>query len=73
MPDRPDHLTRFKPVTDEPLATRPISVKLPCSLDRQVRDRPNPSQWLRQVIADALEKEKSKNSVAIPVDLGTLS
>lgn len=59
MSDRPDHLTRFKPVTDEPLAAKPISVKLPRSLDQQVRDRPNPSQWLRQVIADALAKEKS--------------
>jgi hypothetical protein len=59
---RADHLTRFKSVRSEPLAARPISVKLPVDIDAVIRALPEPSEWLRRVICEAVKKELSSNS-----------
>ncbi|WP_225977648.1 ribbon-helix-helix domain-containing protein [Nostoc sp. CENA543] len=37
--------------------TKPISVLLPEDLDAYVRSKPNRSEWLRQIIAEAMDKE----------------
>lgn len=39
--------------------TKPISVMLPEDLDAYVRNKPNRSEWLRVVIAEAVEKEQA--------------
>lgn len=58
---RADHLTRFKPIHSQPLADRPISVKLPVDIDAAVRALPEPSEWLRRVICEAVKKELSSD------------
>ena len=55
---RPDHLTRFKPQPDS-LAPAPVSVALPKDIDRYIRALPNRSEWLRQVISEAVAKEQA--------------
>ena len=54
------HSTRFQPAGDKPLAARPVSVTLPLELDAYVRSRPDRSEWLRQAIAAAAQKEAQK-------------
>lgn len=54
---RADYLTRFKPTSAEPLAERPVSVKLPQDIDALVRALPLPSEWLRQVICEAAQRD----------------
>jgi hypothetical protein len=56
---RRDFETRFKPKPGS-LASKPISVYLPKELDEFVRSLPNRSHWLRQVIAEAAEREQQK-------------
>jgi hypothetical protein len=47
--------TRFRP-NPEKLASKAISVRLPETVDAIVRSLPNYSDWLRAVIAEAVEK-----------------
>ncbi|MBW4523396.1 MAG: hypothetical protein KME16_27470 [Scytolyngbya sp. HA4215-MV1] len=54
---RADYQTRFKPAGDEALADKPISVFLPKNLDTYVRLKADRAKWLRQVIAEAVERE----------------
>jgi hypothetical protein len=58
--ERKDVATRFKSsgigVKHD---TKPISVMLPGDLDAYVRSKPNRSEWLRQIIAEAVEREQS--------------
>lgn len=58
---RAEHFTRFKPVHSQPLANRPISVRLPVEIDAAIRALPEPSEWLRRVICEAVEKEMSSD------------
>lgn len=48
----------FKPAGEQPLRRNPVSVKLPPELDDYVRSKPNRNQWLIEVIASYVEKEK---------------
>ncbi|WP_414543169.1 hypothetical protein [Nostoc sp. CCY0012] len=50
---------------------KPISVLLPDELDSYVRNKPNRSEWLRQVIAEAIEKEISAQSQKLEFRLGS--
>ncbi|MBC7971200.1 MAG: hypothetical protein H7Z11_13960 [Verrucomicrobia bacterium] len=54
---RTDYQTRFKPLGEEALAAKPVSVFLPKNLDQYVRMKPNRAEWLRQAIAEAARKE----------------
>jgi len=54
---RADYQTRFKPLREEALAAKPVSVFLPKDLDQYVRMKPNRAEWLRQAIAEAARKE----------------
>jgi hypothetical protein len=49
----------FKPQGEvtEKLAKRPVAVKLPESIDRLVRSKPQCAAWLRRVITEAVEQE----------------
>lgn len=58
---RGDIATRFKPKPDS-LASKPISVFLPKELDQIVRALPNRSEWLRQVIAEAVQREQAEQA-----------
>ncbi|MDX2100542.1 MAG: hypothetical protein SFW36_22420 [Leptolyngbyaceae cyanobacterium bins.59] len=40
--------------------TKPICVLLPEDLDTYVRNKPNRSEWLRQVIAEAMQREQAE-------------
>ena len=53
---RGDIATRFKPKPDS-LAAKPISVYLEKADDEVVRSLPNRSEWLRNVIHNALVAE----------------
>lgn len=50
------HFTRGDDST-EPLASQPIQVRLPISLDAKVRRLPNRTATLRRVIDEAAERE----------------
>jgi len=53
-----DYLVPIKPIYGKAMASRPVSVMLPVELDEYVRSLPNRTEWLRKVIAEAIEKEK---------------
>ena len=48
-----DDRTRFKPIGNEALAEKPISVFLPKALDTYVPSLPNRAEWLRTAIREA--------------------
>jgi hypothetical protein len=52
---KPKH--KYTSPYEEQMAERPLSVRLPAKLDAQVRSLPNRSEWLRQVIAEAVERD----------------
>lgn len=61
--ERNDIATRFQSKgVGVKSGAKPISVLLPEDLDTYVRNKPNRSEWLRQVIAEAVEKERSAQS-----------
>ena len=41
--------------------TKPVCVMLPEYLDAYLRSKPNRSQWLRQIIAEAVEREQTES------------
>jgi hypothetical protein len=51
----------------------PISVLLPIEIDSLVRSLPNRSQWLREAIAEKLEKEQQMQSKAKPAEVETMN
>lgn len=55
----PNPKFKLKSDSKEPLADSPITVRLSVDLDKLVRSRPDRSQWLRRVIAEALEREQN--------------
>ncbi|MBL1176831.1 hypothetical protein [Pantanalinema sp. GBBB05] len=57
---RADYLTRFKPIGEEALADKPISVFLPKDLYQYVRSLPNKAEWLRQAISEAAKRDLGK-------------
>lgn len=58
---RADYLTRFKPLGEEPLAEKPVSVFLPKDLDQYVRSLPNRAEWLRAAIKEAALRDTEHN------------
>lgn len=62
--ERNNHRTRFKPVYDEEISRKPVSVLLPVRIDEFVRSLPNRTEWLRKAIADAYEKETTATGIA---------
>lgn len=71
---RGDFVTQFK---SRGVGTRsgqtPISVLLPVEIDSLVRSLPNRSEWLREAIAEKLEKEQRMQSKAKAVEVETMS
>jgi len=58
---RKDYKTRFQSQgVGVKHNTQPISVMLPEDLDEYVRAKPNRSEWLRQVIGEAVAREKAQ-------------
>lgn len=53
----PNPTYKYKRLHPEPLADTMTSVRLPVHLHEWVRSLPNKADWLRDVIADAHEKE----------------
>ncbi|MGK7874106.1 MAG: hypothetical protein AB4426_12570 [Xenococcaceae cyanobacterium] len=49
---------------DKPLASRPLSVKVPPDIDKAVRKLSNPSDWLRKAIIEKLERSKGESKAA---------
>ncbi|BAB77358.1 hypothetical protein ACN23B_30055 (plasmid) [Anabaena sp. FACHB-709] len=61
--ERNDIATRFQSKgVGVKSGAKPISVLLPDELDSYVRNKPNRSEWLRQVIAEAVAKEQALTS-----------
>ncbi|BAY14074.1 hypothetical protein [Calothrix sp. NIES-2098] len=59
--ERKDIATRFQSKgVGVKSGAKPISVLLPEELDTYVRNKPNRSEWLRQVIALAVAKEQAE-------------
>jgi len=54
----PNPKFKLKSTSEEPLAERPLSVRLSADLDEKVRSLPNRTEWLRKVIAEAIERER---------------
>ena len=46
----------------EPLSKQVIGIRLPVSLHKIVYQQPNRTEWLRKVIAEAVEKERENIS-----------
>lgn len=57
----PNPKFKLKSTSLEPLAESPITVRLSVDLDKFVRSRPDRTEWLRRVIAEAVEKEEKAN------------
>jgi len=57
----PNPKYKLKSTSLEPLAESPITVRLSVDLDKFVRSRPDRTEWLRRVIAEAVEKEEKAN------------
>lgn len=57
----PNPKYKLKSTSLEPLAESPITVRLSVELDKFVRSRPDRTEWLRRVIAEAVEKEEKAN------------
>lgn len=55
----PSPKTRFTPNPDQ-LASKPISVRLPASIDAQVRELGG--DWIRAVLMDAIQKLNKKDN-----------
>lgn len=55
------HLEKMKPLGDRAMARKPVAVALPVELDEWVRSLPNRSEWLRNAIAAAYEKEQQSS------------
>jgi len=55
----PKNLTPFPSVTKQPLAKKPLCVKVEVDIDEFVRSLPNPSGWLRDVITKAVPGKDS--------------
>lgn len=52
----------FKPQGKQAFSRKPVCVLLPPDLDEYVRSLPNRTEWLRQVIAEAVERDRAANS-----------
>ncbi|MBW4641244.1 MAG: hypothetical protein KME05_24125 [Gloeocapsa sp. UFS-A4-WI-NPMV-4B04] len=48
----------------EEMAERPLSVRVTAELDKQVRSLPNRTEWLREAIAEKLERDKQKKDLS---------
>jgi hypothetical protein len=59
-PEFRTHQYKRADATGEPLSTKQVQVKLPVSLDAIVQAMPNRSEWLRRVIAEAIQEEMAK-------------
>lgn len=46
---------------DEPMAEKPLTVRVPVDVDAAVRALDKPSDWLRRVITEAARKELIKS------------
>jgi hypothetical protein len=55
----PNPKYKFKQADVGEVAAKPVSVKLPIEIDKFVRSLPNRTEWLRQVIVEAAEREKT--------------
>ena len=53
--------TRFKPIGNEALAEKPISVFLPKDLAIYVRSLPNRAEWLRAAIKEAALRDTERS------------
>lgn len=56
----PNQKTRFKQAGREPLSRKAIGVRLPVSIDTALRELAGDelSEWIRQAIAEKLEREQ---------------
>lgn len=50
---------QFKSIGKHNMSPKPVAVALPVEVDEWVRSLPNRSEWLRQVITDAYQREQS--------------
>lgn len=50
---------KMVPVYDEPMAEKPISVRLSKIEDAYVRSLPNRTEWLREAIAEKRQREQN--------------
>jgi hypothetical protein len=48
---------KFKPLSDEPMAERALSVRVARDVDEAVRAVPDRASWLRRVITEAARRE----------------
>lgn len=62
MAGNPNPKHKYKSPYPAPVAERSICVRLSPELDEYVRSLPNRTEWLRQVIAEAVERDKAENS-----------
>jgi hypothetical protein len=58
--------TQFKQKHSVALAEKPIPVRLPVDIDAAVRKLSNRSEWLRQVITEAAQRELMTSTQATP-------
>ena len=60
----PNPRFKLKSTSLEPLAESPIAVRLSVDLDKAVRSLPNRTEWLREAIAEKLERDKQKKDLS---------
>lgn len=55
--DETKRISRFESPYEKPMAEKPLSVRVEVDIDAYVRSLPNRTEWLREVIADAYERD----------------
>lgn len=56
----PNPTYKMKPVYEEPMAEKPLSVRVTAVVDAYVRSQPSMTQWLREAIAEKYERDQSQ-------------
>ena len=60
--EKQKEISRFSSPYDQPMAERPISVRLTVEMDEYVRSLPNRTEWLREAIAEKIARETQQES-----------
>lgn len=58
-----DHLKPYQAhASENPLAGKPLTIRVPIDVDQAIRSLPNRSAWMRRVLTEAAQRELLMNN-----------
>ena len=61
-----DHLKPYQAIASEnPLAEKPLTIRVPIDIDEAIRALPNRSVWMRRVLTEAAQRELLLNKTRL--------